>query len=338
MSKPISRQRITVFGGSGFVGRHLVQRLAHEGAEVRVAVRTMETANLLKPAGDIGQIVPWQVNIAEPSEVATAVDGVDTVINLVGILYERGKRTFQRIHVDGAGNIARAAAAAGVGKMLHMSALGADKYAPADYAQTKFAGEAAVREAFPTATVFRPSVIFGPEDNFFNMFAGIMRFLPCLPVIGAPFIPKVSFGDDGLDVDFFGDGGAKFQPVYVGDVADAFFSAITMNEAEGETYELGGPRAYSFKELMELLLAVTERKKFLVPLPLGIAEMEAMFLQYLPTPLLTPDQVRLMERDNVLSGALPGLEAFDIQAKAAEAILPTYLHRFRTPSHRNAHA
>ncbi len=331
-------RRVTVFGASGFVGRHLVRRLAGAGAEVRVAVRDVEASSFLKPCGDVGQIVPWQVDICDPGQVATAVAGADTVINLVGILYERGARTFQRLHVEGARNIAAAAHQAGAKRLIHMSALGADKFSPAVYGQTKWLGEEAVREAYPDATIFRPSVIFGPEDGFFNMFAGMMRFLPVLPVIGAPMLPKVSFGSgNGPSIDFFGDGGCKFQPVYVGDVAQAMTDCITMDETRGQTYELAGPRAYTFKELMELLLKVTDRKKTLVPLPLGMAAFEALFLQWLPKPLLTPDQVCLMERDNVLQGD-NGFAAFGIEPAAAEAILPTYLHRFKTPRQQGAAA
>ncbi|MDD9876426.1 MAG: complex I NDUFA9 subunit family protein, partial [Magnetovibrio sp.] len=270
------------------------------------------------------------------AQVATAVQGADTVINLVGILYESGNQTFRKVHVDGAAAIARAAADAGARRLLQMSALGSDEHSPAEYGRTKWAGEMAVREAFPDATIFRPSVIFGPEDNFFNMFAGLMRFLPVMPVMGAPMLPSVSRGESGgFKIDFFGDGGCKFQPVFVGDVAEAMARSLDTDESRGQTYELGGPTVYSFKQLMELLLAVTQRKKTLVPVPLGIAAMEAVFLQMLPKPLLTTDQVSLMERDNVISGQHPGLDALGIEASAAEAILPTYLHRFRTPSQRN---
>lgn len=335
----MNRQVVTVFGGSGFVGRHLVQRLAHTGAEVRIAVRDIEAAQFLRPLGDVGQIVPWQTNIAEPAHVATAVAGADAVINLVGILFERGQRTFQRIHVDGARNIAAAASAAGVGRLIQMSALGADTASPSAYGRSKAAGEQAVLEAFPQATIFRPSVVFGPEDHFFNMFAGMMRFLPALPVIGAPALPKISIGGgQAPGIDFFGDGGCRFQPVFVGDVAAAMVQALDDPGTCAQTYELGGPRVYSFKEIMELLLRVTERKRLLFPMPLALAEAEAVFLQLLPKPLLTPDQVKMMQADNIVSGNLPGLGDLGIEAKAAEAILPTYLNRFRTPSHQGAHA
>lgn len=335
----MNREVVTVFGGSGFVGRHLVRRLARRGAEVRIAVRDIEAAQFLKPAGDVGQIVPWQTDISEPRQVATALAGADVAVNLVGILYERGRRTFQRIHVDAAASVAAAAREAGVGRFLHMSALGADAASPSAYGRSKAAGEAAVAEAFPGATIFRPSVIFGPEDHFFNLFAGMMRFLPALPVIGAPALPKLSFGGDTpAGIDFFGDGGCRFQPVFVGDVAEAMVHALNRPESAGAVYELGGPRVYSFKQIMELLLAVTERKRLLFPLPLAVAEVEAMFLQLLPKPLMTPDQVKMMTADNVVSGSAPGLAELGVEANAAEAILPGYLHRFRKPSHQGAHA
>ena len=330
-----SADRVTVIGGSGFVGRHLVRRLAQTGAEVRVGVRDVEAAMFLKPYGDVGQIVPWQVDISEPAQVKTAAHGANVVVNLVGILYERGEWTFARVHEEGAVNVAKAAAEVGAERFLHMSALGADPESPALYGRTKFAGEEAVKAVFPEATIFRPSVIFGPEDNFFNMFAGMMRFLPALPVMGAPIIPKVSMGGaDGFGINWFGEGGCKFQPVYVGDVAQAMFDSVSRLETCGETYELGGPQVYSFKELMELILRVTERKRLLMPMPLIVASFEALLLQLLPKPLLTTDQVALMERDNVLSGDAQGLIALDLQPTPAEAILPTYLNRFRIPARR----
>ena len=333
-----STDRVTVIGGSGFVGRHLVRRLAKVGAGIRVGVRDVDAASFLKPYGDVGQVVPWQVDIGDPAQVATAVHEANVVVNLVGILYERGERTFERVHVDGALNVAKAAAEAGADRFLHMSALGADPMSPAVYGRTKFAGEEAVKTVFPEATIFRPSVVFGPEDNFFNMFAGMMRFLPALPVMGVPLTPKVSLGGvNGSVVDWFGNGGCKFQPVYVGDVAQAMFDSVSKPETRGEIYELGGPQVYSFKELMELILRVTERKRLLVPMPLAVAYLEALLLQFLPKPLLTPDQVALMKRDNVLSSDAKGLTALEIQPTPAEAILPTYLHRFRTPARRKAH-
>ena len=333
MARPI----ITVFGGSGFLGRHLVQRLAAQGFNVRAAVRDVEAAGFLRPMGDAGQVVPWPVNITDRRSVGAAVDGAVAVVNTVGILSEWGKQTFERVHVAGAQIIAEAAAGAGVKRLVHISALGADAYSESDYARTKAAGEAAVRAAFPTATIMRPSVVFGPEDRFFNMFAGLCRFTPALPVIGTPIIPEVRLGGEhGVEINLYGKGGPRFQPVYVGDVADAIVAVLNDAEADAKTYELAGPTTYSFKELMELILAVTNRKRLLMPVCYMMAELIGLFAGLLPKPLLTRDQVALLRRDNAASGDLPGLADLGVQIHAAEAILPTYLHRFRTPAHRQA--
>ncbi|MAG97307.1 MAG: complex I NDUFA9 subunit family protein [Rhodospirillales bacterium] len=322
---------VTVFGGSGFLGRHLVKRLAAEGAIVRVAVRDPEGTNYLKPLGDVGQIVPWPADVTDRALVGAAVAGADTVVNLVGILFERGRSTFQRVHVEGAANVAAAAKEAGARRLVQVSALGADANSPADYGRTKAAGEVAALDAFPDATVVRPSVVFGSEDKFFNLFAGMARLLPVLPVFGCPTIPKVSlFGEDGLvKVDLYGNGGTKFQPVYAGDVADAIMGALSADDSKGRTFELGGPRVYSFKEIMELMLATIGRRRLLVPWPFAIANIQAWFLELAPVPLLTRDQLRLLQRDNVVSAGALTLADLGIEAAAAEAILPTYLHVYQ---------
>jgi NADH dehydrogenase len=331
---------VTIFGGSGFIGRHLVTRLARTGAAIRIAVRDVEAANYLKVLGDTGQVVPWPVDVGDPAQVASALKGATDAVNLVGILYESGKHTFRRVHVDGAANVASAAKAAGVKRLVHLSAIGAEANSEARYARTKAAGEAAVRQAFPGATILRPSVVFGPEDNFFNMFAGLARLTPVLPVFGCPVLPKVRLFPEGgfLSVDLYGAGGTRFQPVYAGDVADAIVKALADPACAGKTYELGGPVVYSFKELMDLLLAETGRKRFLMPLPFALAAVQAWFLEKMPKPLLTRDQVELMKRDNVVSPGALGFAALGIKPKSAEAILPTYLHRFRTPSHQGHEA
>jgi len=330
MAISADRKVITVFGGSGFVGRHLVRRLAADGIIVRVAVRDTEDALYLKPMGDVGQIVAVAADVCDRATVDRAVAGSDAVINLVGILAEFGKRTFDRYHAEGAANVAAATRDAGIGKLIHMSALGADAGSDSDYARTKAEGEAAVREAFPDAVTFRPSVIFGPEDGFFNLFAGLSRWSPALPVFGCPVVPGVSLGGRfGVEVDLYGDGGTKFQPVFVGDVAEAMHRALDSDEAQGQTYELGGPRVYSFKEIMDLMLQVIDRRRFLAPVPFAMGELIGLLIGWWPQPLLTRDQVVLLKNDNVVSGELPGLEDLDIVPSPAEPILPTYLERFR---------
>lgn len=327
----MGRRVVTVFGGSGFIGRHLIRHLAPDGAILRVAVRDPDAALFLKTAGDQGQIVPIGADITDPALVAAAVDGADAVVNLVGILSEWGRRTFQRFHVEGAANVAQAVAAAGVKRLVHMSALGADPDSPAIYARTKAAGEQAVRAAFPEATIFRPSVVFGPEDKFFNMFAAMARIAPVLPVFGCPPLPRVQLFEEGhfVSVDLYGDGGTRFQPVYVGDVAEAIRRALTDPAATGKTYELGGPQVYTFKEIMEFVLQETRRRRLLAPVPFGVAMIEAWFLEKWPAPLLTRDQVKLLMRDNVVSDGALTLKDLGIEATPAEAVVPTYLARYR---------
>ena len=324
----MERHVITVFGGSGFIGRHLVRRLAAGGAIIRVAVRDVESASFLKPMGNPGQIVPFGSDVTDPGLVAVAVDGAETVINLVGILSEWGRRTFQRLHVDGPANVAAAARAAGVGRLLHMSALGADKASASAYARTKALGEDAVRSAFPEATIFRPSVVFGPEDRFFNTFAEMARFSPFLPVFGAPPLPRLG---PGARLDVFGRGGPHFQPIYVADVAEAFVRAGQDSSTRGRTYELGGPHVYSFKEIMELVSAETRRPRLMAPVPFWLAGIMAWFLEKWPQPMLTRDQVELLKRDNVVGAGALTLKDMGIEPAPAEAILPTYLARYRPP-------
>lgn len=302
----MDRRVITVFGGSGFIGRHLIRRLAASDWIVRAGVRDVEAASFLKPMGGAGQLVLWPCDITNPESVAKALEGADAAVNLVGILYERGARTFQRIHVEAAESIAKAAQAAGLTRLVQVSAIGADPDSPAAYGRTKAAGEAAVKAAFAGASVLRPSVVFGPEDDFFNRFAALARVLPLLPV---------------FDV--------SFQPVYVGDVADAIVKALTDPATSGNTYELGGPRVITFRELMQIVMTETGRSRWLVPLPLAVAELEAMFLELLPVPPLTRDQVKLLGRDNVVSPGALTLQDLGIAPTALEAIVPSYLRRYR---------
>ncbi len=329
----MAQRIVTVFGGSGFLGRHLIRRLARTGAVIRVAGRDPEKALFLKPQGDVGQIVPIAANVTDKDSVAAAVRGADAVVNLTGIISEFGRQTFQRVHAEGAATVAEAARDAGVKRLIHVSALGADAQSPSRYAKTKAAGEDALRKAYPEATILRPSVMFGPEDRFFNLFAELASFSPWLPVFGCPTLPKITCGGEEnlCAVDFYGDGGAKFQPVYAGDVAEAIMVCLKKTAAEGKTYELGGPKVYSFKAIMELMLAETERKRLLVPMPFWIGKFIAFFLGLWPKPLLTRDQVTLLEKDNITGGNTAGFKELGIAPKAAEAVLPTYLGRYRPP-------
>ncbi|MEQ1889197.1 MAG: complex I NDUFA9 subunit family protein [Alphaproteobacteria bacterium] len=306
----MANELITVFGGSGFLGRHVIRRLAKRGARVRAAVRQPNLAGYLKPMGDVGQIEPVQANIRYESSIVQAMRGADRVINLVGILYESGPQKFTRVQAEGAAAIARAATAAGVRKLVHVSAIGADAGSASLYARSKAAGEAAVREHFPAATIMRPSIIFGPEDNFFNRFAMLARMLPVLPLIGG--------------------GHTKMQPVYAGDAADAIVRALDDPSTDGRTYALGGPHIYTMKQIMELVLEQTGRRRLLLPLPFFAARIQAALLQILPKPLLTVDQVRLLETDNIVpDGALTLKDLGVTQLSSAELILPTYLYRYR---------
>lgn len=300
---------ITVFGGSGFIGRYLVQRLARRGWLIRVAVRQPDAALFLKPLGDVGQVTPIAASLRHQDSIRAAVAGADAVVNLVGILYQRGNQRFDAIHAEGARAVAAAAAAAGARRLVQMSALGADPASPADYARSKAAGEAAAAAAFPGATIVRPSVVFGPEDGFFNRFAAMARFSPALPLIGG--------------------GSTRFQPVYVGDVAEAMARMLDDDGTRGRTYELGGPRVYSFKELLELTLSTVDRRRLLLPLPFWAASLKAAVLELLPTPPLTRDQVRLLRRDNVVTPGALGLAELGITPTAAELIIPTYLDIYR---------
>lgn len=320
----MSTQLVTVFGGSGFIGRHLVARLAKSGVQVRVAVRKPDSALFLKPMGDVGQITLVQANLRHAASVEAALEGADAAVNLIGILYEKGRQKFLAVHRDGAADLARLARQAGVSRFVHVSALGASTKSLSRYSRSKAQGEEAVKEAFPMTTILRPSVVFGPYDDFFNRFAKLARFMPILPVFGCPFPHLV----DGR-VEIFSDGGTKFQPVYAGDVAAAIVKSLTERRTLGQVYELGGPLVYSFKDLMRMILSETGRHRLLIPVPFWVANLQAYFLEFLPHPLLTRDQVTLLKCDNVVTGNVNTLESLGIRPTAVDAILPTYLDRFR---------
>jgi uncharacterized protein YbjT (DUF2867 family) len=304
---------VTVFGGSGFLGRNVVRALAKRGYRIRVAVRRPELAGHLQPLGRVGQIHAVQANLRYPASVETAMRDSQIAINLVGVLAEGGAQSFEAVQAKGAETIAKTASAVSA-RMVHVSAIGADENSLSGYGRSKAAGEKAVLAAVPSATILRPSVVFGPEDQFTNRFAALARISPMLPLIGG--------------------GVTRMQPVYVGDVATAVADAVDGKAKPGATYELGGPEVLTLREIMQIILTITERNRMLVPLPFGLAKLQALFLQFAPGALkLTPDQVALLRSDNVVSDAAKAagltLEGLGIAADSMEAIAPQYLWRFR---------
>jgi len=304
---------VTVFGGSGFLGRNVVRALAKRDYRIRVAVRRPELAGHLQPLGRVGQIHAVQGNLRYPASVEAAMRDAEVAINLVGILAEGGAQSFDAVQAKGAETIAKVTAAVG-GRMVHVSAIGADENSLSGYGRSKAAGEQAVLAAVPSATILRPSVVFGPEDQFTNRFAALARMSPALPLIGG--------------------GVTRMQPVYVGDVATAVANAVDGKTKPGATYELGGPEVLTMREIMEIILAITERNRALISLPFGLAKLQALFLQFAPGALkLTPDQVAMLRSDNVVSDAAKAagltLEGLGITPDSMEAIAPQYLWRFR---------
>jgi len=312
----------TVFGGSGFVGRHIVRALARDGWRIRVAVRRPDLAGFLRPLGVVGQIELVQANLRYPDSIAAALEDADAVVNAAGIQRQGGRQTYEAVHAAGAGAIARAAAAAGIDKLVHVSGVGADARSPNAYIASKGSGEAAVREASPTAVILQPSVIFGPEDDFLNRFGALARALPALPL--------------------FGGGATKLQPVFVGDVALAALAVIGDPRAAGRTYELGGPEVLTLREIATLTLRIVERRRALVPLPFALARLVAwsteiastLSLGAFPATLTTTrDQVELLRHDNVVSAAAIAegrtLRELGVSAQGVEAAAPSYLYRFR---------
>lgn len=304
---------VTVFGGSGFVGGQVVRALAKAGHRVRVAVRQPNLAYRMRMLGDVGQIEVVQANVRNPASIARALDGAEACVNLVGVLWETGRQKFQSIHVMAAQNVAQAAAKAGVQRLVHMSALGANADSASKYFRTKAEGEAAVRAAFPGATVIRPSLIFGVDDKFFNKFAQIAALSPIMPLVG---------------------GDSRVQPVFVADVAAVVAKAAVSPAAVGVTYELGGPAVYTMREILQLILTETGRARPLAPLPWPIAsllgslgDIQGSIIPW--TPPLTSDQVEMLKTDNVAEHGLPGLAEAGVIGTAVEAVVPTYLYRYR---------
>jgi len=312
--KPLfSDTLITVIGGSGFVGRHVVRALARRGYRIRVACRRPDLAGHVQPLGTPGQVMPVQANVRYPASLAAACEGAHAVINLVGVLYDAGAQSFDAVHVFGAEASAKAAKAANARIFIQMSSVGANPESASDYARSKAEGEQRARAAFPGATVIRPSIIFGPEDGFFNRFAGLARMSPVLPL--------------------FGGGQTRFQPVFVGDVARAFARLVEHGELAGRTYELGGPEIMTFRELMDFTLATIERRRLMVPIPWAIARLMGAVIGLLPKPMLTMDQVELLKVDNVVSAeaesARATFQGLGIVPEGIEAVVPAYLYRYR---------
>lgn len=308
-----SETLITLIGGSGFLGRHIVRALAKRGYRIRVACRRPDLAGHLQPLGVPGQIMPVQANVRYPDSLAAACEGAQAVINLTGILYGTGAQSFDAIHVFGAEASARAAKAAKAKLFIQMSAIGADAGSTSGYAKSKAEGETRARANFPGAIVLRPSIVFGPEDQFFNRFAAMARFSPALPLIGG--------------------GETRFQPVFVGDVAQAVARLIEAKVASGKTYELGGPEIQTFRALLDFTLDTVGRKRLLVPVPWSVARVQGMIMGLLPKPLLTSDQVELLKYDNVVGQEAieegRTLQGLGITPRGIEAIVPSYLYRFR---------
>lgn len=304
---------VTVFGGSGFVGSQVVQALARRGWRVRIAVRRPDRAWKLQTSGQVGQLQAVRCNVNRPEEVAAALRGADAAINLVGILYESGRRTFQALHVDASRTIAEACAAGGVGRLVQVSAIGANPESRSDYARSKAAAEMAVREVKPDAVIIRPSIVFGAGDDFLNRFAEMATMAPALPLIGG--------------------GQTKFQPVYVGDVAETITRAVVLPDAAGRTFELGGPAVMTFEDVLKLIRRETYRSFGLVPLPFFVARAIGSVARLSTfvgiAPVLTRDQVILLQSDNVVAEGAEGLTALGVEPTGIEAIAPTYLWRYR---------
>ncbi len=303
---------VTVYGGSGFLGRHVVRALAKRNYRIRVAVRRPELAGHLQPLGRVGQIHAVQTNLRNAASVEAAARGAHVLINLVGILFEHGRQKFDSVHTSGAEQVALTAAAHGAA-LVHISAIGADENSPSHYGRSKAQAEKLVLAAQPQAVIMRPSIMFGPEDDFFNRFAALARISPFLPLVGG--------------------GKTRFQPVFVGDVAAAIADAVDGKLRGGTIYELGGPEVRTFKQLMQFVLDTTERKRLLLPIPFFAAKLPAMIMQFMPKPMLTPDQIELLRVDNVVSDAAIAerrtLQGIGIEPDSIEAIVPSYLWRFR---------
>lgn len=306
--KTINYKQACVFGGTGFIGRQVVRALADQGYTIKVATRVPESAFFLRTAGNVGQIVPFLCRYGDEASIRQAVSGCDVVVNCVGILYEKGKSSFTKVHTELPRSIAKACREEKVRSLVHVSSLGCES-AGSKYGKSKRNGELAVLENFPRAVILRPSVVFGPEDNFFNLFARLSVLLPALPLIGG--------------------GQTKYQPVYVGDVANAIAISASHEAFGGKIYELGGPEILTFRQIYNRLFEETGRKRLLVSLPWGIARIQGALMGCLPQPILTADQVETLKTDSIVGSGMPTLADLGIVPTGMDAILPGYLARYR---------
>ena len=301
---------IAIFGAGGFLGKHLMRQLTKLDYRVKVATRNPYLKGYLKPLGNPGQIELFKTNIFNPEDIKQVLKNCDLAINLVGILYETKKQKFSQVHVKFPYLLSNLCNEIGVKNLVHISALGVREGHISKYMQSKLEGEKNIQKVFKPSVILRPSVVFGPEDKFFNVFASIAQFSPALPLIGG--------------------GKVKFSPIYVGDVAKAIVKTLKLENSKPKIYELGGPKNYSFKELMEILLEEIKKKRFLIPIPFSVAKLQSYFLQMMPNPLLTSDQVDMLKYNNIVSGEYPTLEDLGIRGKTIQSILPKYIYRFRT--------
>ena len=301
---------IAIFGAGGFLGKHLMRELTKLDYRVKVATRNPYLKGYLKPLGNPGQIELFKTNIFDQESVKQVLKNCDLAINLVGILYETRKQKFNQIHSQFPHLLSNLCNELGTKNLIHVSALGVRERHTSQYMQSKLQGEKNIQDNFKPSVILRPSLVFGPEDKFFNTFASIAQFSPVLPLIGG--------------------GKTKFVPIYVGDVAKAVVKTLDLNNSEPEIYELGGPKNYSFKELMEILLIEIKKKRFLIPIPFGVAKFQSYFLQMMSNPLLTPDQVEMLKHNNIVSGDYPTLKDLGVSGTPIHSILPKYIYRFRT--------
>ena len=301
---------VAIFGAGGFIGKHLMRSLTKLDYRIKVATRNPFVKGYLKPLGNPGQIELFKTNIFNEDDVRKIINNCDLVINLCGILFENSKQKFSQVHSDFPFLLSRLCSEYGIKNLVHVSALGVKERHNSKYIQSKFEGEKNIKDNFKSSVILRPSIVFGPEDKFFNTFASLAQFSPFLPLVGG--------------------GKTKFAPIYVGDVAKAIVKSLELNNSEPKTYELGGPENYSFKELMEILLIEIKKKRFLVPIPYGFAKFQSYFLQMMPNPLLTSDQVELLKHNNIVSGDFPTLKDLGITGTPLQSILPKYIYRFRT--------